>query len=298
MKREKLRVAVGQYPLLAHRTFNEWHKHVAAWIEQAARAGAKLLVLPEFCSMDLAAIDPENERASANELITNIQKHREAFRQTFLALAQSYAVYIVSGSLPCLVEEKYFNRSMLFSPSGKTGYQDKMMLTRFERERTFLSAGEQLTLFETEFGLWAIAICYDVEFPMVIRRLAETGCTLLIVPSCTGSVAGYNRIRIGCQARALENQMPVIQSSTIGDAPWQPIADTNHGAAGVFGPPDHGFPETGIISIGLLDQPAWVYGDVDFEAYENVRENGHVLNWKHWDEQGVQLVRPMRKVSF
>ena len=149
------------------------------------------------------------------------------------------------------------------------------MLTRFEREKTTLSPGKNITLFKTKFGLFAVAICFDAQFPVIIRKMAEAGCRLLIVPSCT------------------ENQMAVVQSTTVGDAAWQPIADTNHGAAGAFAPSDYGFPDDGVIISGALDQPAWVYADIDFAKYDNLRVNGHVLNWKCWDEQKTVSTLPV-----
>ena len=59
----------------------------------------------------------------------------------------------------------------------------------------------------------------------------------------------------------------------------------NTGMGGVFGPPDVGFPETGILAEGELNQPGWTYAEVDLRAVANVRADGRVLNRKHWSEQ-------------
>ena len=67
---------------------------------------------------------------------------------------------------------------------------------------------------------------------MIARAIAEAGAEILIVPSCTESLAGYYRVRHACAARALENQIYVVQSPTVGDAPWSVAVNVNVGAAG------------------------------------------------------------------
>jgi len=98
-------------------------------------------------------------------------------------------------------------------------------------------------------------------------------------------MAGFHRVRIGSQARALENQIPVVQSVTVGAARWLKIGANNHGAAGFYCPPDHGFPDDGALAMGEADVPCIVSREIDFDAFENVRRNGHVLNWSYWIEQ-------------
>jgi predicted amidohydrolase len=87
-------------------------------------------------------------------------------------------------------------------------------------------------VFDTALGRLGILICYDNEFPMLARTLAERGADLIPSPSCTDTEAGYHRVRIGAQARALENQVAVLQSPTVGLAPWSPALDENVGKAG------------------------------------------------------------------
>ena len=79
-------------------------------------------------------------------------------------------------------------------------------------------------------------ICYDSEFPLLARAMAEAGAELLLVPSCTERVSGYHRVRTGARARALENQIAAMVSPTVGDALWSPAVDRNTGAAGIYVP--------------------------------------------------------------
>jgi predicted amidohydrolase len=131
----------------------------------------------------------------------------------------------------------------------------------------------------TPFGSIAIVICYDVEFPLIARRLVERGAEIILVPSCTDTLAGHHRVTIGARARALENQCYVVQSATVGMAPWSLALDENHGVAAAFSPVDRGFPDDGVIVQGELDGPGWVYADLDVAALARARRDGQVRNF-------------------
>ena len=107
------------------------------------------------------------------------------------------------------------------------------------------------------------------------------------MPSCTDTLAGYYRVKVGAQARALENQCYVIQSPIVGEAAWSPAVDVNIGSAGVYGPPDRGFPDDGVIAIGPLNAPCWLYAEIDPAKVAEVRENGAVRPFRHWPESVV-----------
>ena len=64
------------------------------------------------------------------------------------------------------------------------------------------------------------------------------------------------------------------------------------GAGGVFGPPDRGFPPTGVIAEGVLNQPGWTYATVDMAAVAQVRADGVVLNRTHWADQAGRDAAP------
>jgi predicted amidohydrolase len=161
-------------------------------------------------------------------------------------------------------------------------------MTRFERETWDVGPGGPLRVFDTALGKIGILICYDAEFPLLGRALADAGAEIILVPSCTDTRAGYSRVRIGAMARALENQCVVVQSPTVGYAQWSPAVDENVGAAGVFGPPDLGFPDTGILAEGALNDPGLVAAQVDLAAVATVRAQGAVFNHAHWPESAAR----------
>jgi len=130
---------------------------------------------------------------------------------------------------------------------------------------------------------------------LLARDLAERGVEILLVPSCTEALEGYWRVRIGAMARALEGQCVTVMSSLVGKEPRLYAVEENTGAGGVFGPPDRGFPPTGVIAEGRLDRPGWTYADVDLGAVRDVRADGHVLNLAHWPEQSLAVSRKAQK---
>jgi predicted amidohydrolase len=129
-----------------------------------------------------------------------------------------------------------------------------------------------------------VLICYDAEFPLLGRALIEAGVEILLVPSCTEALSGYSRVRIGAMARALEGQCVVVHSPTVGPASWSQAVDMNTGAAAIYGPPDLGFPETGVLAQGDLNAPGWVTAEVERGSVARVRRSGAVFNHAHWPE--------------
>jgi len=155
-------------------------------------------------------------------------------------------------------------------------------MTRFEAEEWGVAPGADPSVFETPWGRIGIAICYDAEFPALVRAQVLAGAWLVLVPTCTDTMAGFNRVRLAARARAVENQCFVAIAPTVGAAPWSATLDANRGYAAVFGPVDRGFPEDGILARGALDAPGWVFADLDPARLDAVRATGGVLNHRDW----------------
>lgn len=102
-------------------------------------------------------------------------------------------------------------------------------------------------------------------------------------------MAGYSRVKIGAMARALENQCIAVHSPTVGKAEWCPAVDMNTGAAAIYGPPDLGFPDTGILAQTVLNVPGWASADISLEAIARVRSSGAVFNHADWSMQKARI---------
>jgi predicted amidohydrolase len=291
---DRFRVALAQYPIGRPPRFEDYARNLEQWVEEAARNDARLLVFPEYGGMELASLFGAEIEADLHRQIEAVGSVVAAVDDLHEKLARRFGVYIVAASLPVAAANGPVNRARLFGPAGGRAHQDKRVMTRFEREKWGIRGGEGLAVFETGLGPLGVTLCYDIEFPLIGRALADAGASLLLVPSCTDTWAGYHRVRVGAMARALENQCVVAVSPTVGAAPWSPAVDVNVGAAGLYGPPDRGFPDNGVIAEGQKNRPDWVYAEVDPARITEAREQGQVFNRRDWAEQpGASQLGPV-----
>lgn len=292
----KVRVAAAQYPISQHSSFEAWASHVHQWVEDAAQNEAKLLVFPEYGAMELTSIFPPNLQSSLQGQVFEFSNWQEKFIDVWKTAAQLHKVVIVAPSLPIIVDGRPVNRAMVFSEKGYVGYQDKFFMTRFENEEWGISSGEKvLSIFEADWGRFGIQICYDVEFPIGSQLLASEGVKLVVAPSCTETIRGATRVHIGARARALENQLYTAVAQTVGNALWSPAVDINYGYAGFYATPDKNLPEEGIILLGEVQKPSWVYQTLDFDLLEQVRADGQVFNYR--DQQSIATKLLYHKVE-
>ncbi|WP_135467221.1 carbon-nitrogen hydrolase family protein [Crenalkalicoccus roseus] len=280
-----LRLGLLQYPVERPEGVAAWAAKLDRWIA-GAEGRADLLVLPEYACVELgAALAPTAMPDEAAELAAMVGA-AEAVLAAMREAARRHRVWLLAGSLPVRAGDgRVVNRAPLLDPEGRLAFQDKRMMTRFERERWGISAGAPPAVFDTPWGRIGVSICYDVEFPKHVRAQVEAGAWLVLAPACTDTMHGFNRVRIAAQARAMENQCYVAITPTVGEAPWSAALDVNRGFAGVFGPVDRGFPEDGVLARGALDAPGWVFCTLDPARIAAVREGGAVRNHRDWPHQ-------------
>ncbi len=283
-----MRVAAAAYPLDVLSSWEMFEHKAETWVKRAATNGAELLVFPEYGAMELATLAGLDSAGDLERSAHAVSDRLPGSDALFASLAQRYGVHILTPSGPAFdpsLGARPVNRARLIAPNGLSGCQDKQIMTPYERDPWQVVTGRGLTLFDTALGKIGVLICYDSEFPLLARALVHTGADLLLVPSCTETLAGYWRVRIGAMARALEGQCVSVMSSVVGPAEWNDAVDQNTGAGGVFAPPDIGFPETGVLAAGQIDTPGWTFADIDMAQIAHVRAHGGVRNASHWAEQ-------------
>ena len=260
--------------------------------------GVRVAVLPEYLSLELAAIHGPQVYADLHASLQAIQQHRQAWLALFSGLARELGMYIVAGSfLLDIGAGRHRNRADLFAPDGGHQWQDKLQLTGFEKRTGVIVPGEALKVVDVAGVRAGISICYDSEFPLPVRAQYEAGARLLLVPSCTDTAAGATRVRVGCLARALENRFFVAQAVTAGDAPWSPALDTNTGDAAIYAPMDVGFPADGILASAGAGQE-WAIAELDFARLEDTRLTAQVANDRDWPAQLAPAIVRARVEGF
>ena len=291
MARAPLSIASAQYPIGQPSSLEEWEEKIADWVARGAATGAQLIVFPEYAAIEQAACLGPDVYSDLQKTLHAVAELAASRVQLHLDLARQHNVHILVGSGPVLKSDgRYVNAAQIVTPSGLAGEQEKIIMTPFERDWG-ITGGAPLRVFDTALGKIAVLICYDSEFPLLARAVAEAGAEIVLVPSCTERVSGFHRVRTGCMARALENTIVTVQSPTVGDALWSPAVDRNEGSAGIYVPSEHAVSDTGVLAEGPLSVPQWVTATVDLERLRFVRETGEMRNFADWNAQpGAQAL--------
>ena len=292
----KVKCAVGQWQVGAPGHFDDFAARVERELAAMAAQGAQLALLPEYLAMELVHTFGPQVYSDLHRSLAAVDALYPQWLALFGEAARRHGIYVLAGSfLRRQADGNYRNRSLLFDPQGRHVWQEKLFLTGFEKKAGVIVAGDALKVFDTDLGRLGIAICYDVEFPLFARAQADAGAVLLLVPSCTDTRAGAARVRIGCQARALENQVPVLCAVTAGHSEWSAALDTNTGRAAIYVQPDRGLPDDGVLAE-LETEAGWLLAEVDAGAVRAARTNGQVGVASDWPGQllpGVQRAHVM-----
>ncbi|SPJ23436.1 nitrilase-related carbon-nitrogen hydrolase [Palleronia abyssalis] len=271
-----MRVASATWPLEWHPDWRSYARKVEDWI---AGCKADLAVFPEYAGMEGCLIAPP-PRDTPQDWVDHATAVADRVRDLHAGLAHRHGRHILTGSLPVETDAGVVNRAWLIAPDGSVAWQDKQIPTPYERAHTALIPGDPLRVFDTALGRIGVLICHDAEFPLLARA---QDCEVLLIPACTDAPHGAARVRNAARARALEGACVTVLSQTVGDVAGCCFLDTNRSGAGIFAPPDRGFPDYGILAELSPDEPGWARANVDQEALARLREGrGEVaipLDW-------------------
>lgn len=295
---ERIRVASVQYNLRPVASFQEFAEQVTALVATAADYGAQLVVLPEYFTVQLLHL--ADIRRPIDLQVRDLARNVPEYMALVGGLARKHGTYIVGGTIPTLEEgsaDVVHNVSYVFGPAGGHVAQAKIHTTRWESDEWRISPGTRLKIIDTEIGRMAVTICYDVEFPELARAAARAGALMLICPSCTDDRQGYLRVRYCAQARAIENQIYVVHSCTVGSLPQVPAVSLNYGAASILTPSDFAFSRDGILREGNINDEMMVIGDLNLRVLEESRTSGSVLPLRD-SQSSSEVARNLDTVSL
>ncbi len=269
-----VRIAAVQYLLRPIHDWSGFESQVRFIMKAAGDYAPQFVVLPEiFTTQLLSFMETSDVRAA----VRNMDDYTKRYKDLMLELAEQWGVYLIGGSHPRVREDgRLLNTAYLFTPKGEIFEQDKIHRTRWEREKWDTDAGDQLHLFETPYGKIAILICYDIEFPELARMVCEAGADILFVPSCTDDRQGFLRVRYCCHARAIENQVFVVMTSTVGNLPVEGLG-LHYGQASIITPSDFPFARDGIAAEGTPNIEQIVVAEVDLQDLESNRLKGTTI---------------------
>lgn len=212
------------------------------WITQAADAGAELIVLPE----NFAIIGMKEE----DKLEVKEQEGSGPIQDFLKTQAQKNKVWIVAGTIPLVASDNHRIRAacLVYNDKGEqVARYDKVHLFDVKvpntdetyHESETIEAGNSVVVVDTPFGKLGLAICYDLRFPELFRRMADEGVEIIALPAAFTAITGAAHWESLVRARAIENLSYLIASAqggyhingreTYGDSmvvdPWGNVLD-------------------------------------------------------------------------
>jgi predicted amidohydrolase/GNAT superfamily N-acetyltransferase len=268
-----VRLGLVQWQMRSFPTFEDMIDQAEFFIDAVSGYQADFILFPEFFNAPL--MSPYNNLGEA-AAIRKLAGYTDELRKRFVDFAISYNVNIISGSMPYLEDEKLYNISFLCRRDGTWESFKKIHITPNETETWGMVGGDTIEVFDTDSGKIGIAICYDVEFPELIRIYAEQGMQMLFVPFLTDTQNGYSRIRRCAQARAIENECFVAIAGCVGNLPRVNNMDIQYAQSAVFTPSDFAFPTNAIKSEATPNTEMTLIVDVDLNLLKDLHFNGSV----------------------
>jgi predicted amidohydrolase len=177
-----------------------------ARLEEAAAAGAELLVLPE-CAV------PGYMFESAEEALPFAEEIPGPSSEVLERESRRLGMHVVCGLLE-RDGDTLRNAAVLVGPDGLVGTYRKTHLPFLGVDR-FVVPGDELTVYDTPLGRIGVEICYDLRFPEVTRTLALKGADIVAHPT-NFPMAAKVQTELITVARAAENRIYLLTANRVG----------------------------------------------------------------------------------
>ena len=231
-------------------------------IRKAAANGADFAVLPEMFSCPYSKKYFRSFAAAGHESTVAILS----------ALAKELGIYIVGGTVPETDGGKLYNTCFIFDREGrqiarhrKIHLFDSDALNTHE-SHTF-SPGNEITVFDTEFGKMGCAVCFDVRFAELFRAMAMRGARLVFLPAQFNTYTGPAAWELLIRSRAIDNQLFVVGAEAARYEGFSYECWGHSMAADPYG-----------AKIAECDETEQLlYVDIDLDKVENTRSQFPVL---------------------
>jgi predicted amidohydrolase len=172
------------------------------------------------------------------------------------------------------------NVASIYFPDQAPLHQAKLHLTPAERSLWGFSPGRDLLVVEADFGKFAVAVCYDVQFPELVKILCNHhGVQLVVVPYMTDDRRGSCRVSTCARARAIENQIYTVTAGMVGSLPLVTYFTSQFAQSGMYTPSDFAFPVDGIATEAAANVGQVIVADLDLSMLDRARQHGSVHNF-------------------
>ncbi|MEX2186436.1 MAG: bifunctional GNAT family N-acetyltransferase/carbon-nitrogen hydrolase family protein [Pirellulales bacterium] len=269
----KVRVSCVQYQMRKVKSFAEFARQTAYFVDVAGDYDSDFVLLPELFTVQLLS---QVDALSPQDGMKKLAAYTPKFTKLMSDLAVKYGLTIIAGSHPVFKGEKLYNIAHICLPDGSIIEQPKLHVTPNERKWWGISGGHRVAVVDTPSARIGVSICYDVEFPELVRYQADAGVEILFVPFCTDNRQGYLRVRYCAHARAIENQIYVCLAGNVGNLPDVANMDIQYGQAAVLTPSDFPFARDGIAAEADSNEETVLVCDLDLDDLHEARGAGTV----------------------
>ncbi|MCD8132778.1 MAG: carbon-nitrogen hydrolase family protein [Clostridiales bacterium] len=140
-------------------------------------------------------------------------------------LARQNGVYLSAGTIPEAADGRIYNTAYVFDRAGRqiAKYRKTHLFDidirdgQHFRESDTLTAGDEMVVFDTEFGKMGICICYDLRFPELSRLMTDAGARLILCPAAFNMTTGPMHWELLFRQRAVDNQVFLVGTSPARD---------------------------------------------------------------------------------
>jgi len=273
-----------------------WTARIDARMAEAAAAGAKLLVMPEYAAEQWLAFKPEG-LTTDREIPWLAELAPDALAR-LAPLPAKHGIGLLAGTMPWTIDGGQRNRAWLLLPDGRAIHQDKLCLTPDEQDpKTWLlTPGDSVQMVEWDGLRIVTLVCLDVEMPALSSLLAPHRPDLLLVPSMTLRRSGSARVFSCAKARAVELMCAVALTGVVGASPGTTWNPTNVSGNAVFLPCERSLGHTGVHSETPAvdehwgDGPFLLAADIPVGAMRALRDRGSEVWPGAWSADHVRVV--------
>ena len=216
------KTTVGIVQMCANADADKNVANTLALVQQAADAGAEVVVVPEA----FAFIGSERQRNTLLEKLPIEGGPGGPIFASCIETAKTSAAHLILGGFPEQAPDgRAFNTCVHLLPTGEVAASYRKIHlfdvdladgTRMLESRS-TAPGDRAVVTQTPFGGLGLTVCYDMRFPALYQTLADRGAIAIAVPSAFFKNTGGAHWHVLLRARAIESQCYILAAAQHGD---------------------------------------------------------------------------------
>ena len=235
-------------------------------VRKAAENGAQVVCLPEMYNCPYSGKYFKTIAACG---------HQDCVR-AMAAWAKENRIVLIGGSVPETEDGKIYNTCFVFNEEGEQIARHRKVHLfdidipgmRFKESDTF-APGEEITVFDTQYGRFGVAICFDVRFPELFRAMAKRGAKMIFLPAQFNMKTGPAHWELSLRMRAVDNE---VFFAGVSSARYDGFSYECWGHSTVVDP-------FGTILATCDEKEQILYADIDLKRTDIVRAQLPTFNY-------------------